>query len=205
MIAANNVRFAGFTVRGSQQFGVLVYNASSVRVNSNFFTSNGRDGAGSIGSPGLVITGTVAVANQETGIVVTGSQVGTAQNPPSGCPASFGACIINNVANDNRSDGILASQGGTVYILNNTTMNNGSSGIEMNNRADPGQPASPPLTGYIKNNSVSNNGGVQFAFAGTGILITEGSNAAEDLREPDSQQPPLRDWRLSQRDGRAHL
>ncbi|MCX6617290.1 MAG: right-handed parallel beta-helix repeat-containing protein, partial [Acidobacteria bacterium] len=89
------------------------------------------------------------------------------------------ACIINNVANDNRSDGILGSQGGTLYILNNTTLNNGSSGIELNNRADPGQPANPALTGYIRNNTVSNNGGVQFAFAGTGILVTEGAHAAE--------------------------
>jgi YVTN family beta-propeller protein len=179
VIGAPNVRFAGFTVRGAQQFGVLVYQASGVRIDSNFCTSNGRDGIGAIAAPGLVVTGNVTVANQESGIVVSGASSGAASNPPAGCPASFGACIINNVANDNRSDGILGSQGGTLYILNNTTLNNGSSGIELNNRADPGQPANPALTGYIRNNTVSNNGGVQFAFAGTGILITEGGHAAE--------------------------
>jgi len=179
VIAAPNVRFAGFTVRGAQQFGVLVYQASGVRIDSNFCTSNGRDGIGAIQSPGLVVTGNAAVANQESGIVVSNSATGTPSNPPTGCPSSFGACIINNVANDNRSDGILGSQGGTLYILNNTTLNNGSSGIELNNRADPGQPANPALTGYIRNNTVSNNGGVQFAFAGTGILVTEGAHAAE--------------------------
>jgi YVTN family beta-propeller protein len=177
VIAANNVRFAGFTVRGSQQFGILVYQASGVVLDSNFCTSNGRDGIGAISSPGLVVTGNVAAANQETGIVVSGSTTGAASSTPTGCPSAFGACIINNTANDNRSDGILASQGGNVYILSNTTLNNGSSGIELNNRADTGQ--SPPLTGYIRNNIVSNNGGVQFAFAGTGILVTEDANAAE--------------------------
>jgi len=179
VIPAPNVRFAGFTVRGAQQFGVLVYQASGVRIDSNFCTSNGRDGIGATGSSAVVITGNVSVANQESGIVVSGSLTGTPSSPPAGCPASFGACIINNVANDNRSDGILGSGGGTLYILNNTTLNNGSSGIELNNRHDPEQPPNPPLTGYIRNNTVSNNGGMQLAFAGTGILVTEGGNAAE--------------------------
>ena len=179
VLAADGIRFSGFTVRNSDQIAVLVFRSSGVRVDKNFLTSNGRFGFGAIESPGLIVTENVAVANQESGLVVSGSQAESVSFAPEGCPPSFGACVIDNIANDNRADGILGSAGGDLHIISNTTNNNGSSGIELNNRADPEQPENPPLIGYIKSNSISNNGGVQFAFAGTGILVTEGALAQE--------------------------
>lgn len=182
VIASNNVRFAGFTVRGAGQVGVFVYGTTGVIIENNLFTSNTRFGVGSggpVGQPGargLIVRNNVAVSNLESGIALGGATGLAISNAPTNCPSSpagnYGAWVINNTANDNRADGILLSQGGNVCVANNVTSNNGSSGIEFNNRAE--GTTNPPLNGVIVNNEITNNGGVQFGFAGTGILITEG-------------------------------
>lgn len=182
VIPASGVRFAGFTVRGAAQVGTYVFNASNVTVENNLFTSNTRFGVGAQGSSGLIIRNNVAVSNLESGIALSGS-IGTAlSNAPTNCPASpagnFGAYIVNNTSQDNRADGILLSAGGNYCIANNITNNNGSSGIEFNNRAE--GVTVPALNGVIVNNQLAGNGGVQFGFAGTGILVTE-NNAKADL------------------------
>jgi len=78
------------------------------------------------------------VSNEESGIIIAGSQPAAGATPgaPAECGSAFGACIFSNLANDNRADGILCSQGGALTILRNTTINNGLLGIELNNRAD---------------------------------------------------------------------
>lgn len=62
--------------------------------------------------------------------------------------------------------GVLTTAGGNYCIADKN--NNGSSGIELNNRAESG--TNPPLTGAVVNNIITGNGAQQFAFAGTGIL-----------------------------------
>lgn len=177
VIAASGVRFAGFTFRNAGAVGLYVFNSNNVTIDHNYFTSNGRFGAGSQGSRGLVVTNNVAVANQESGMAFSGATSLAISNAPANCPSSpagpYGAYVVNNTSNDNRADGILLTQGGNYCIANNLTRNNGSSGIEFNNRAE--GVAVPPLNGEILNNEITANGGVQFAFAGTGILVTEGA------------------------------
>lgn len=183
VIGSSNVRVAGFTVRNSSAVGIYVNNGDRASVDHNFLTGNARFGIGSSMADGIVIYNNAVVANVESGIAVSGSgpasKVGAPHPVPVGCPASFGACIITNTTNDHRADGILASQGGDYAILENTCINNGVSGIELNNGLQPGGGTPPPLSGIVNNNLTSGNGGVQFAFSGTGILITEFAEARE--------------------------
>lgn len=177
VIAAANVRMAGFTIRNAGQAGLFVFRSNNVVVENNLLTSNARFGIGSLESRGLIVRNNVAVSNLESGMAFAGSTPQAVANAPTNCPASpagaYGAYIINNVASDNRADGILVSQGGNVCVADNVTRTNGSSGIEFNNRAE--GVAVPALNGTIVNNQIIGNGGVQFGFAGTGILVTEGA------------------------------
>lgn len=177
VIANANVRMAGFTIRNAGQAGLFVFRSNNVLVENNLFTSNSRFGIGALESRGLIVRNNVAVSNLESGMAFSGSTSQAVTNPPTNCPASpagaYGAYIINNVASDNRADGILLTQGGNVCVADNVTRTNGSSGIEFNNRAE--GVALPALHGAIVNNEIVGNGGVQFGFAGTGILVTEGA------------------------------
>ena len=179
IIPVDGVRFTGFTVRGAAQVGLFVSNADNVVIEGNLFTSNTRFGIGASGSRGLIVRNNVVVSNLESGITVSGATSFALSNAPTNCPASaagdYGAYIVNNTSNDNRADGILVSQGGNVCVADNVTNNNGSSGIEFNNRVEVG--TVPPLNGVMVNNDLANNGGVQFGFAGTGILVTEDAQA----------------------------
>ncbi len=177
VIAAANVRMAGFTIRNAGQAGLFVFRSNNVVVENNLFTSNVRFGVGALESRGLIVRNNVAVSNLESGMAFSGSTPQALTNAPTNCPASpagaYGAYVINNVASDNRADGILVTQGGNVCVAGNVTRTNGSSGIEFNNRAE--GVALPALHGTIVNNEIVGNGGVQFGFAGTGILVTEGA------------------------------
>jgi len=173
-VGSDGVRIAGFTVRGSSAVGIFILGADKVQIDSNFFVGNGRFAVGASETRGLVISDNVARANNETGFSVANAQSMTVAGSPEGCPASFGACIIRNVANEHSRDGFLMTTGGDYHILFNTAMNNGISGIEVNNRNN-----LRPLNSIVKNNLTSNNGGVLFPFSGTGILVTEFAHADE--------------------------
>lgn len=180
VIDAANVRMAGFTVRGAGQAGVYIFRSNNVLIENNLFTSNVRFGLGGQESRGLIVRNNVAVSNLESGMAFAGSTPMTIANAPTNCPASpsgaYGAYIINNVATDNRADGILLSQGGNICVADNDTRSNGSSGIEFNNRAE--NISLPALNGTVIHNTIVGNGGVQFGFAGTGLLVTEDADVA---------------------------
>lgn len=176
VIPAAGVRFAGFTVKRAGAVGVYVFRSANVIVENVFATGNVRFGIGGEGSSGLIVRNNVAVANLETGIAFVGSVPAAAPpGAPANCPASsagaFGAWIVGNTTNDNRADGILTGGGGNYCVADNLAVNNGSSGIEFNNRTEAG--AVPPLNGVVVNNTLTGNGAQQFAFAGTGILAAE--------------------------------
>lgn len=183
VIPAASTRLAGFTVRRAGAVGVYVYHANNVVIENNFATGNARFGIGGEGSSGLIVRNNVAASNVETGIAFVGATASAAPpGAPTNCPpiaaGGFGAFIVNNTASDNRADGILTGGGGNYCVADNVVANNGSSGIEYNNRSETG--ASPALNGAVINNTVTGNGGQQFAFAGTGILAAE-NGATIDL------------------------
>lgn len=173
-VGSDDVRIAGFTLRNSSAVGIFILNADHVEIDSNFFVGNGRFAVGASGTGGLVIRNNVARANNETGFSVANAPRTNVSNPPAGCPAAFGACVIGNIANEHSRDGFLFTTGGDYHILNNAALNNGISGIEVNNRNN-----ARPLNSVVNNNLTSNNGGVLFPFSGTGILITEFAHATE--------------------------
>ena len=173
-VGADGVRIAGFTVRNSSAVGIFLLNSDNAIIDSNFFIGNGRFGVGASGTGGLVLNGNVARANNETGFSVASAPVRSVSNPPPGCPSSFGACIIRNIANEHSRDGFLMTTGGDYQVIENTAMNNGISGIEINNRGN-----ATPLNSRVLDNLTANNGGVLFPFSGTGILITEFAHAEE--------------------------
>jgi len=173
-VGSDGVRIAGFTVRGSSAVGIFVLDADNVQIDSNFFVGNGRFALGASGTGGLVVKNNVARANNETGFSVAGAQKINVSNPPPGCPPAFGACVIDNIANEHARDGFLLTTGGDYHILSNTAFNNGISGIEVNNRGN-----RAPLNSVVKDNLTANNGGVLFPFSGTGILVTEFAHASE--------------------------
>jgi len=188
-----NVRIAGFTVTGAQQIGLFICGgcqisgglsvASNVLVESNLFTYNGRSGFSSADAPGLIVQNNTFTYNSENGMVITNATLTPPSTFPSNfpsttCPPStfgpYGAYVVNNITNDAQVDGILLSQGGNSCIFGNSATNNGSSGIEFNNRADSTVTNQQPLHGNVIMNTLVNNGGIQFANAGTGILSNEG-------------------------------
>ncbi|MDH3787324.1 MAG: right-handed parallel beta-helix repeat-containing protein [Xanthomonadales bacterium] len=171
-VGSSNVRIAGFTVRGSSAVGLFVLNADNVQIDHNYFEGNGRFGVGAQGTGGLTISDNVAVANNETGISVAATRKISVSGSATGCPSAFGACIIRNIANGHARDGILLTTGGDYHILNNTALNNGIAGIEVNNRNNVA-----PLNSTVRGNLTANNGGILFPFAGNGILITEFAHA----------------------------
>jgi len=189
VIPVNNVTFSGFTVKNAAEVGVFVFDGDNVLIENNLLTSNTRFGIGASLSSGLIIRNNVTSANLESGIAVSTALPMTITNPPNNCPTSpagaYGAYIINNISNDNQADGVLVSQGGNYCIADNTTNTNGSSGIELNNRDDGA--GVPLLNGVVVNNQLIGNGGVQFGFAGTGILVTE-NNARADIISGNSLQ-----------------
>ena len=184
VIPAAGVRFAGLTVKRAGAVGVYVFRSANVVVENVYATGNTRFGIAGEGSSGLIVRNNVAVTNLETGIAFVGSVPAAA--PPGGAPANcpvspagaYGAWIVNNTTNDNRADGILTGGGGNFCVADNLAVNNGSSGIEFNNRAESGPV--PPLNGVVVNNTLTANGAQQFAFAGTGILSAE-NNGTIDL------------------------
>lgn len=176
VIASSGVRMAGFTVKRAGAVGIYVFRAANVVLENNFATGNVRFGLGGEGSSGLIVRNNVAAGNLETGIAFVGSVPAAAPpGAPTSCPAiaagPFGAWIVGNNASDNRADGILTGGGGNFCVAQNITNNNGSSGIEFNNRSESGPV--PPLNGAVINNTIIGNGAQQFAFAGTGILSAE--------------------------------
>jgi YVTN family beta-propeller protein len=182
VIPAAGARFAGFTVKRAGAVGVYVFRAANVTVERVFATGNARFGIGSEGASGLVVRNNVAVGNIETGMAFVGAVPAAAPaGAPTNCPAvsagAYGAWIVNNTANDNRADGILAGGGGVYCVADNVLVNNGSSGIEFNNRTEAGPV--PPLNGAVVNNTLIGNGAQQFAFAGTGILAAENGATME--------------------------
>ncbi|MSV29253.1 MAG: DUF1565 domain-containing protein, partial [Bryobacterales bacterium] len=179
VVAANNVRFAGFTVRRAAQAGLYVFKANGVVIENNVFASNVRFGLGGVEARGLIVRNNVADSNLETGIAFSTSAPLATPNAPNNCDAAggtFGAYFVNNNSSNNRADGFLFSAGGSICVANNVTANNGSSGIEFNNRTEGA--ANAALGGTVIANTITNNGGVQFGFAGTGILISEGADTA---------------------------
>jgi hypothetical protein len=176
VIAASGARFAGFTVKRAGAVGLYVFRSANVVVENVFATGNARFGIGGEGSSGLIVRNNVADANVETGIAFVGAVSAAAPaGAPANCPpvasGAYGAWIVNNTSANNRADGILTGGGGNYCVADNVVTNNGSSGIEFNNRSESG--AVPPLRGAVVNNTVTGNGGQQFAFAGTGILSAE--------------------------------
>ena len=176
VIPAAGVRFAGFTVKRAGAVGVYVYRSANVIVENVYATGNTRFGIAGEGSSGLIVRNNVAVTNLETGIAFVGSVPAAAPpGAPTNCPPSpagaYGGWIVNNITNDNRADGILTGGGGNFCVADNLAVNNGSSGIEFNNRTESGPV--PPLNGVVVNNTLTRNGAQQFAFAGTGILAAE--------------------------------
>jgi hypothetical protein len=181
--------------------------ASNVVVESNVFTYNQISGLSSAGAAGLVVQNNQFALNSQQGMAITNAGttppatfpfnfpagtpgVGPVVNCPGNassctCPASpfgnYGAYIVNNITNSAQVDGVLMSQGGNICLFGNTVTNNGSSGIEFNNRDCVASGASDcpasqqPLHGEVINNYLENNGGVQYAFGGTGILSNEGN------------------------------
>ncbi|MCX7553264.1 right-handed parallel beta-helix repeat-containing protein [Marinicella sp. S1101] len=174
-----NVRISGLTIKNSQAAGIFINNSDNVRVDHNYLTGNARFGVGANSVDRLMIDNNYVVANSESGIVASASYIssnnGVIPAAP-GCPELFGVCIYKNVANDQRADGILVSQGGQYSIINNKANHNGISGIEINNRYT-GTGIRPELTGDIIGNSLYYNGGGQLSQVGTGILVTEFSHA----------------------------
>jgi hypothetical protein len=177
--------------------GTGLSNASNVIVESNLFTYNQTSGLSSASAAGLIVQNNQFTLNSQQGISITNATTtppttfpsnfpaGTPAVPlPSGtaptttCPQSpfgnYGAYIVNNITNSAQVDGILLSQGGNTCIFGNSATNNGSSGIEFNNRGDSTVSNQQPLHGEVINNYLENNGGVQYAFGGTGILSNEG-------------------------------
>jgi hypothetical protein len=154
--------------------GIFVLNADHVQIDSNFFVGNGRFAVGASDTRGFMLNDNVARANNETGFSLANAQKISVSSPPAGCPSSFGACIIRNIANEHARDGFLMTTGGDYHVLSNTAMNNGISGIEVNNRNN-----LRPLNSIVRDNLTANNGGVLFPFSGTGILITEFAHADE--------------------------
>lgn len=184
VLPAAGTRIAGFMVTRAGAVGIYVYRAANVIVERNFATGNARFGIGGEGASGLVVRDNVAAGNIETGIAFTGAVPAAvpAGAPTSACPAiaagNYGAWIVDNTTNDNRADGILVGGGGNYCVAGNVAINNGSSGIEFNNRTE-GAPL-PPLNGATIANTLLGNGAQQFAFAGTGILAAE-NGATIDL------------------------
>ena len=177
VIGADNVEVSGFTIRGATASGIFVLNARNVVIENNEFVDNRRSGVSGFNASGIVVRNNLFSRNDENGVVFSGAESINVAHPPAGCPDSFGACIIDNYVSDHRADGILVSQGGDYHIAGNTVIRSGVAGIELNNRTPLGQ-TFRPLVGTIRDNAVVGNGGVQFAFAGAGILVTENATAA---------------------------
>jgi YVTN family beta-propeller protein len=190
IVLTSNVRVAGFTIKGAQQLGLFVCGScggstspSNVVIENNWLTFNGRSGLSSANAPGLIVRNNLLTLNSENGMVITNAgKVGPLNPPANTCPASpsgsYGVYVINNTVADARVDGILLSQGGNVCVYGNSSVNNGSSGIEFNNRPDATVPNQTALNGVVVNNILTNNGGVQYPYAGTGVLATEGTPSA---------------------------
>jgi len=177
-IGSNSVQLSGFTIRGASAAGVYVLNAAGVVFEKNVLTENTRFGIGASNSPGLLVADNIAFSNGETGIAVSAAELRQDAPADPDCPPDYGACIVRNSTTDHRADGILVASGGHYVIAKNQAFNNGVSGIELNNGSEPGS-TNPPLVGYVRDNTTGDNGGVQFAFAGTGILVTEKAHAEE--------------------------
>ena len=187
VLNADGPRMAGFTVKQAGSIGVYVFRAANVTLENNVFKANQRFGAGGELSSGLVVRNNNAISNMESGLAFAGSVPGVSRPDTSGhCPSSptgrdYGAWIVDNNSSNNRAVGILLTQGGNYCVAGNATINNGSSGIELNNRDQEGV-GRPPLNSVVVNNDIETNGGQQFAHAGTGILATE-NGATIDLIE----------------------
>lgn len=186
VIPVSGVHFAGFTVKRASAVGVFVINAEGVRLERNLFSNNLRFGAGGTDVSRLVVSENVASGNLETGLAFAAASSGSSPEAAIAdlCPASptgrnYGVWIVRNNASNNRADGILVSQGGNYCVAANVTVNNGSSGVEFNNRQS-GVVTPAPLNGVVVDNLIQGNGAQQFAFAGTGILSTE-NDATIDL------------------------
>jgi len=184
---ADGLRMAGFTVKRAGSIGVYVFRADNVTLERNHLTGNLRFGAGGELSSGLLVRNNNAVANMESGFAFSGAVPGDERSEArTACPDSptgnaYGAWIVNNNSSNNRAVGILLTQGGNYCVSGNVLVNNGSSGVELNNR-DQENVGRPPLHGVVIDNEIESNGGQQFSYAGTGILSTENS-ATIDLIE----------------------
>ena len=179
VIGADDVEISGLTIRGATASGIFVLNANNVIIENNEFVDNRRSGVSTFNASGLVVRNNLFHRNDENGIVLSASRTSSeVSHTDENCPPEFGACVVNNYFSDHRVDGILASQGGDYYIAHNVVLRSGVAGIELNNRTPAGQ-QEMMLNGSISNNTVVANGGVQFAFAGSGILVTEHAVATE--------------------------
>ena len=187
MLNADGVGLSGFTVKRAGSIGAYVFRADRVTLENNHFTGNLRFGAGGELASGLLVRNNNAIANMESGFAFSGSIPGNPRGvaasacPPSPTGDEYGAWIVNNNSSNNRAVGSLLTQGGNYCVSGNVTVNNGSSGIEFNNRDQEGV-GRPPLHGVVIDNKIETNGGQQFAHAGTGILSTE-NDATIDLIE----------------------
>lgn len=172
VIGADDVHISGLTIRGATASGIFVLDANNVVIENNEFIDNRRSGVSTFNASGVVVRNNLFHRNDENGIVLSASRKTSAPAQIPDCPEAFGACVVGNYFADHRVDGILASQGGDYYIADNIVLRSGVAGIELNNRTPEGQ-QDMELEGAILNNTVVANGGVQFAFAGSGILVTE--------------------------------
>lgn len=187
VLNADGLRMAGFTVKRAGSIGTYVFRADDVMLERNHFIGNRRFGAGGELASGLVVRNNNAISNMESGFAFSGSLPGSTRvEAVNRCPASptgdeYGAWIVDNNSSNNRAVGILLTQGGNYCVSGNTLINNGSSGVELNNR-DQENVGRPPLHGVVVGNDIQTNGGQQFSNAGTGILATE-NGATIDLIE----------------------
>lgn len=185
VLNADGLRMSGFTVKRAGSIGVYVFRSNGVTLEKNHFTGNLRFGAGGELSSALLVRNNNAVGNMESGFAFSGSIPASARAEAAGyCPDSptgdeYGAWLVENNSSNNRAVGILLTQGGNYCVSDNVLINNGSSGVELNNRDQEGV-GRPPLHGVVVENEIETNGGQQFAHAGTGILATE-NRATIDL------------------------
>ncbi|GEM_PF-3064819 len=192
----------GLYICSGCNLGSSLSNASNVLIESNIFSYNQTSGLSSAAAAGLIVQNNQFNFNSQQGLAITNAgttppttfpanfPAGTPAlaSAPVSCPANaasctcpvspaggYGAYIVNNITNNAQVDGVLMSQGGNTCLFGNSATNNGSSGIEFNNRPDSTVTNQQALHGEVINNYLENNGGVQYAFGGTGILSNEGN------------------------------
>lgn len=161
VVAASGTRIEGFTVENGELFGIFAgVGLTDVRIANNLTRLNGNTGIGLQDVENCVIANNVSTSNDGHGFAANNSS----------------CTFTNNTASSNVLDGILIGSGGNHTVIGNVILNNGSAGLEANNRPIPPNPERA-MTVRLESNTSKGNGGHQFATVGSGFLITEGALA----------------------------